>query len=339
MTTPISEKKILICGTGSIGQRHARNVRALGVQQIAVYDPDTVKRSALAAELSCDAFADLDEALATFQPDVVFVCSPTKHHVAQAIAAANAGADLFIEKPLNHTMEGIAELKQMIEKKDLICMVGCNMRFHHGPSVVRKLVEQKEIGEITDAEVTVAFNFTGRADFANDVEKYRHSYNADPQQGGAVRECVHEIDLSMWYFGDAKLESATKEMATPLQLPDVEGTADLYLSHKNGVRSHVHVSFMEPEYRRYCKINGEKGSIEWHFGKEVVVRDTEGTVTSTYTEPEGYDVNQMYLDETTHFFNCVENHTMPQGHIDDAIRALKLALETLEKAEVKTSVS
>ncbi len=327
--------KILIAGAGSIGQRHARNLRVIGMEDIAVFEPDATKRTAITTELSCEGYDDFDEALKTFKPNVVFVCSPTKFHVTQALAAAKIGAHLFIEKPLNHNMEGVDALRKEVESHNLICMVGCNMRFHHGPSTVKKLLDQGVIGRVKHADITVAFNFTGRADFEGKLEKYSKSYNADPSQGGATRECVHEIDLALWYFGPAALKSAMKEMATKIGLPNIEGASNLTLRHENGTVSDVHLSIMEPQYKRGCSIQGEKGTIEWSFGKDVIVYDAKGAVTVTHPEPAAYEVNRMYIDEITYFLECVEKKKKPLGNLTEAKRALEIALETIEKAEEK----
>ncbi len=322
------DSKVLICGTGSIGQRHARNLKTLGIEQIAVFDTDVEKRDAIANEIACNAYADFDEALAAFKPDVVFVCSPTKFHVTQARAAATLGAHLFIEKPLNHTLEGLDELKQEVEAQNLTCMVGCNMRFHHGPKTVKQVLDEGTIGNVSEADVHVLFDFTGRADLKGNVERIRSTYNADPAQGGAIRECIHEIDLSLWYFGSATLDHATKIPAERIGIPEVEGESSLYLDHSSGAKSHVRLSFMHPEYKRGCSITGSNGSIEWDFTENIVhVRDAEGNEVAGYEAPEGYEVNQMYLDEIAYFFDCIESGTKPMGNLDDAMVALATALE------------
>ncbi|MCA9370463.1 MAG: Gfo/Idh/MocA family oxidoreductase, partial [Candidatus Peregrinibacteria bacterium] len=326
--------KILICGTGSIGKRHTRNLRTLGIQHLAVFDPNEQQRKEIAAEIDCDDCGDYEEALSTMKPDIVFVCSPTKYHVTQAMAAAKAGAHLFIEKPLNHTMDGISELQKEVQNRNLTCMVGCNMRFHHGPSTVKRLLNEGVIGAPKRSEIAVAFNFTGRPDFENKVENYSKSYNADPEQGGATRECVHEIDLALWYFGSGVLSSAEIEMASRIQLPDVDGTADLVLQHENGAVSNVHLSFMDPEYKRYCKIEGAEGSIAWSISDNVVkVYDAAQNEVASYPQPDGYEFAVAYIAQTVHFLDCVAHVTKPMASLDDAIRALKIALDALENAK------
>ncbi len=334
MTTPLSAYTVLVCGAGSIGKRHARNLKSIGVGQIAVFDPDATMREAIAQEIGCTTYGDFAEALSTENPDVVFVCSPTKYHVTQAMDAANAGAHLFIEKPLNHSMQGVEELKNLAAKKKLTCMVGCNMRFHHGPSTVHKILEASTIGDVESADVHVLFDFTGRADLKGNLERIRATYNADPSQGGAIRECVHEIDLALWYFGPGDLERATKIRAQRIGIPEVEGEAKLYMLHKDDVTSCVHLSFMNPVYKRGCSIRGTKGSIEWDFTENIVkVSDERGNPSAAYPAPEGYEVNRMYLDEIMYFFDCIQSGRKPMGNLDDAILALEMALKAVETAK------
>ncbi len=306
----MSNTHILISGCGSIGTRHAHNLCALGLN-VTTCDPH--------AEAD---YKDFEEALKEEKPAVVFICSPTKLHIPQALAATKAGCHLFIEKPLSHTLDGIEELQKEVNDRELITMVGCNMRFAFGPSAVKKILDAGTIGKIMKSTV-----YTGSylPDWRpqNDHKK---SYSADPAQGGAILDCIHEIDIALWYAGPARLESVTKESAESIGI-DVEGTADLTLQHESGATSDVHLSFIEPEYKRFCDIEGEKGSVRWDFSeKKVDVKDAEGNVTETIKEPEGYDINQMYMDEVEHFLACVEQKSIPEGNLEEARQTLEIAL-------------
>ncbi|MDD4628940.1 MAG: Gfo/Idh/MocA family oxidoreductase, partial [Candidatus Peribacteraceae bacterium] len=263
------------------------------------------------------------------KPAIVFVCSPTGLHVPQALAAARTGAHLFIEKPLSHTEKGIDDLRKEATKRDLICMVGCDMRFHFGPATVKKLLEEGAIGTVTHATV-----FTGS--FLPDwrpQQDYRKSYSADPEQGGAILDCIHELDLALWYLGPATLRDAVLQPATSLGIP-VEGTADLILQHETGAIGSVHLSFMEPGYRRFCRIEGTAGTIAWDIGeKRVTLSNPEGKTLRTFKEPAAYDLNRMYLDELRHFLDCVRKNVQPQGNLQEATIALGIALEAKRRGK------
>ena len=323
----MSSPTVLISGAGSIGKRHLKNLHDLGVGHLMLCDPDAVRVHELSKEIPCNISASLEDALAAEKPDVVFVCSPTRLHVPQAQKAAEADAHLFIEKPLSHTLEGIGMLEKEIKKRRLICMVGCNMRFHFGPATVKRLLDEGKIGTVTRATV-----YTGS--FLPDwrpQQDYRKSYSADPEQGGAILDCIHEIDLALWYLGPATLEKTVLQPATSLNIP-VEGTADLTLSHVSGATSAVHLSFMEPGYRRFCRIEGTEGTIEWDIGKKtVMLLGKNGTMLEAIPEPVGYDLNQMYMEEIRHFLDCIKRNAQPQGNLQEATAALEIALEAKGK--------
>ncbi len=322
----VSTPSVLIVGAGSIGKRHARNLRELGVERISICDPSDVSRNAAVAEALGPVYADYQEALKKAAPQIVFICSPTKLHVEQAIAAARTGAHLFIEKPLSYSMEALDMLRRDVQG---VCMVGCNMRFHFGPAKVKQLLESNIIGAVKRAVVVTASYLPDW----RPQQDYKKSYSADPEQGGAILDCIHELDLALWYFGPATLAGAEVQRATELGLA-VEGTADLHLHHENGAESDVHLSFMEPGYKRMCAVEGEKGFITWDINKKKVeVFDAEENSIASFAEPEKYDLNQMYVEELRHFLQCTETHRKPMGNLEEASRALELALEAKNTAK------
>lgn len=289
---------VLISGAGSIGTRHANNLQHMQVGAITTCDP----------HVKAD-FSHFDKALQQTKPDVVFVCCPSNLHMEQAITAANFGAHIFIEKPLSHTLEGIDELRKIISEKNLTCMVGCNMRFHPGTIRVKEQLEHGDIGAITSATV-----YTGS--YLPDwrpQQNYKESYSANPVYGGAILDCIHEIDLALWYFGPATLKDAKVEPATSIGL-ETDGTADLTLEHASGIISNVHLSYIEKKYRRFCDINGTKGNIHWDIADDAI------------------DFNQLYIDEIEHFFDCIEQKSPPMGNLTEAAQALEIALAAKNRA-------
>jgi predicted dehydrogenase len=102
--------RFLICGLGSIGQRHLRNLQALGQKDIVLLrnGKSTLPDDELAG-LQIE--HDLAQALERWRPDAVVISNPTALHLGVAIAAAEAGCNLLIEKSVSDTMEGITELQ------------------------------------------------------------------------------------------------------------------------------------------------------------------------------------------------------------------------------------
>lgn len=55
--------KVLVAGAGSIGRRHTRNLCALGIQHVAVCDPDPERLEAVVAEMGVRSFVNFEQAL------------------------------------------------------------------------------------------------------------------------------------------------------------------------------------------------------------------------------------------------------------------------------------
>ncbi|MQF70409.1 Gfo/Idh/MocA family oxidoreductase [SAR202 cluster bacterium AD-812-D07_MRT_10900m] len=120
--------RILISGLGSIGRRHLANLESIGCRKIAFHRSG---KSTIDTPLpDYPSFRDLDQALTEFRPDIVFVCGPSHLHMEVALRAAEARAHLFIEKPLSHSTDGVAELERVAGENGCQVMVGYMTRFH-----------------------------------------------------------------------------------------------------------------------------------------------------------------------------------------------------------------
>lgn len=326
MPTPSESRPVagrfLLLGVGSIGMRHARNLRAAGVGDIFAYDPSHERLAAARAELGVPGFGDLAEAWAVL-PDAVFITSPTALHIPQALEAARRGCHLFIEKPLSHSSEGVSELLAEAEARSLVTMVGCNMRFHPGPATVRRLVAEGAVGPILSARV-----FTGSyLPRWRPQQDYTKSYSASVESGGALLDCIHEVDLALWYLGPATLVASVVRPATSIGL-SADGLAELLLAHESGAISSVHLNFVQRDYYRGCTLVGERGTIRWEFAEGAVrVCGEDGQLRETLPEPAGWEMNQMYTDELGHFLASLRSGSQTANPLPEAARTLALTLE------------
>jgi len=151
---------VLLVGLGSIGQRHVRNLRhLLGAQvEISAFRTRKLPRvltdgfgiepgSDVEEKYAIRVFDDLDEALAQ-RPTIAFICNPSSLHLPAATAAARAGCHLFIEKPLSHSWDGVERFVDIVERSNLVALVGYQMRFHPCLQRLRALLQEKRIGAV-----------------------------------------------------------------------------------------------------------------------------------------------------------------------------------------------
>ncbi len=175
-SVPFARYSVLVVGAGSIGRRHMANLRHLGIGKLAATDPDAGRLQPVIDELGVLGFADLDEALRIFQPNVVFICTPPAFHIEQASCALRSGADIFLEKPLSHRLDGVAEFRAEAERLGRVAQVGYNLRFNPGLQTLKRLVEEEVAGRILWARAEVAQYLPDWRPW----QDYRQSYTASP---------------------------------------------------------------------------------------------------------------------------------------------------------------
>jgi predicted dehydrogenase len=321
---------ILVIGCGSIGQRHIRNLIALKAGDVIAHDISYERLSVVAKEYKVKTYNSVDDALAQ-NPDVAFICTPTSLHIAHAISAAKSNCHLFIEKPLSHSLEGVDELIKIVVQKQLVTLVGCNMRFHPGIALMKELLDKKSVGRVICARIqagTYLPNWHPRED-------YRRGYSAKQELGGGIiLDGIHEIDYITWFLGEVSQVFCFAGKLSSLEI-DTEDTAEILLRFSSGTIAEVHLDYVQRAYSRCCQIIGEEGTIIWDFSERVVRLFTaESGKWQTFSQKPDYGKNEMYIEETKHFFQCVKGNARPMQDINSASRILEIALAAKKAGKI-----
>jgi predicted dehydrogenase len=131
----------------------------------------------------CKGYKDFREIIARKDIDAVAISTPDHWHGLQAIAAANAGKDIFCEKPLSRTLgEGIA-MVNAAQKNKVIWQTGSWQRSVASFRWAVQLVQNGYIGKVTRVEV-------GLPDGHSDFEKTGNDKPDGPVPDG--------VDYEMW---------------------------------------------------------------------------------------------------------------------------------------------
>jgi predicted dehydrogenase len=316
-------RTVAIIGAGSIGYRHLQNLDRLGIEQLFVCDAN---RELLARRKSehpnWKFYAELSE-MAAEAPEAAVVASPSALHEEHTRQVLAWGCAVFVEKPLSPTLQGMERLAQQAKERDIVTLVACNMRFHPGPARVRELLNERVIGDLIFYRIHTGSYLPGwRPD-----QDYRQSYSASVETGGAILDCIHELDLALWYAGPAELSAAKHIPGRAIGL-ETDGLAEILLYHESGTLGSVHLNFIERDYRRSCLCVGTEGTLEWIFDKpEVVKYGQSSKETVRHSLPVDWQINDMYVDEMRHFLDCVAEGRPTQNSIADSLPCLRLALQ------------
>jgi predicted dehydrogenase len=330
---PFAQYSVLVAGAGSIGRRHMANLRKLGARRLAAADPDAARLQAVVDELSAEGFADLDEALRVFKPDVVFVCTPPVFHIEQALGSLRNGADVFIEKPLSHCRDGVGALKAEAGKCGRVVHVGYNLRFNPGIQMLKRLVEEGVAGRILWARAEVAQYLPDWRPW----QDYRQSYTAQRALGGGIiLDASHEIDYILWLLGPPRELTCMAGQVSGLEV-NVEDCATILIRLQSGAQADVHMDFAQRTASRSCVLAGDRARLEWeHALNQVrIIRPGAATEVKTYN----FETNEMYIAEVEDFFSCVHNRVTANQSLAESELTLEVALAALVSASEHKWVS
>lgn len=128
----MSPTRVLVIGCGNMGASHARAYSSLeAFDLVGVVSRGPESREALSTELGGVAtFGDAAAAIAETKPDAVSINTYPDTHYDLCKQALEAGAHVFIEKPLAESYEQAAELVALAKSKGLAIVVGYILRVH-----------------------------------------------------------------------------------------------------------------------------------------------------------------------------------------------------------------
>jgi predicted dehydrogenase len=321
--------RFLVCGLGSIGRRHVRNLTTLQAGEVLGFDVRADRREALTADFGIETVADLEAAWRR-RPTVAFITAPTSLHVPLALQAASQGCHLFVEKPLSDRLDGIDGLIESVCARRLVTLVGCNLRFHPGLRLVKQLVDDGTIGRVIAARVEVGQYLPDW----HPLEDYRQGYSARRDLGGGViLDAIHELDYVRWLLGDVAEVAAFAGTLSDLEI-ETEDLAAILLRFASGAVGEVHLDYVQRAYSRTCHLIGTEGTIRWDYAAGHVRWYTARTgAWQEAANPPGWEPNQMYLDEIAHFLACLRGEATPAQDVASAAQVLAIALAARRAAE------
>lgn len=135
--------RVMVAGLGNMGRSHA-----LAYHRDAAFDlVGLVNRSTPTLDPALAGYPitpDFHEALARLKPDLVCVSTYSDSHADYAIAAMQAGADVFVEKPLATTVADARRVAETAARLGRKVVVGYILRHH--PSWIRLIEEARALG-------------------------------------------------------------------------------------------------------------------------------------------------------------------------------------------------
>lgn len=331
----VENKKVLIVGCGSIGKRHARILKELGVKQIGLADQSASQLALALREIQgAQGYASYEEALKD-QFDAVILCTPPHLHIAQARLAIEANCDVMTEKPLTVHLDGVQELQSLLRVKSRFVMVAMCFRYHAGLRRIKQLVREGEIGRLIHIRASMGENL---AEARPNID-YRQLFVVSEDVGVTLDMC-HEPDYVQW-IADQPVTSVT---AITGKLSNLEmagdDIADLLIKFKGSLTSSIHLDFFQQRRRRYSEYIGTEGTLllemaDWNTCCiHIYHKDDEACRVETLT----MERDDMFREMDRDFLELLDTRQKPELDIQEGLKCLQIVWAAKESSKTGKTV-
>lgn len=262
-----------IIGCGMISNFHARAIAdAAGAKLIGVADRIPEPAIQFAEVHGCRAYDSVAAMLTDPEIQAVSVCTPSGAHLEPALAVAQAGKHVIVEKPLEVTTERCDQIIDACDHAGVRLVAIFQSRFHESARLLKQAVDQGRFGTITLGDAYVKWY---RSQQYYDSGAWRGTWKLDG--GGALmNQAIHSVDLLLWMMGPVAEVSAMTATMTHQRI-EVEDIAIANLKFKSGALGVIEATTTAyPGALKRIEICGSEGSAvleeeaitQWQFAKE-----------------------------------------------------------------------
>ncbi len=280
---------VVIVGAGMISEFQSHAINEVPELRLLGYVDNVVELAEKRAEqFGVKAYADLGEALADPATGLVSICTPSGAHLEPAIAAADAGKHVMVEKPVEITPERVDQIIASCAKNGVTLGAIFPRRFYVTSRLLKEAIDSGRFGTLSLGDVTIKWY---RSQEYYDNGGWRGTWKLDG--GGALmNQGIHGIDLIQWLMGG--IESVAAHAATLAhERIEVEDTATATVRYHNGALGVIEgTTAAWPGSKIRIEICGSKGNVvmedetilNWQFADETPEDDE---IRSKYGPREG----------------------------------------------------
>lgn len=323
---------IIGCGEITSKRRADQFVAAANVRIGMAMDIDETVAQDIGERFDVPHTTDQHDILTRDEIDFVYIATPHHLHAEQAIAAAEAGKHVLVEKPITIDLDSATEVIEICEKYGVTLSVCETYRYHSEYRKAKELIDAGYLGDIVGTKINIwarkpdsywEGGYTGRIE--TDWRKSRET------SGGGVlsTNAVHNID-GMCYLTGLDAERVACEydtFATPI---DVEDFCVVTVRYKNGAIGLIETSSFLQDASYEESIRGDR---VYGTEGELIVSDPVRIRTNDKTDlGDGETWHQISTDDLQpagvrlieDFVDSVLTDTEPPVTGEDGRKALEL---------------
>jgi len=333
--------KMAIVGAGIWGENHARIYKEHPFAEVtAICDMNREKAELIANKIGIpEVYDDYNEMLIKADCDAVAIVTPDFAHADIAVAAANHGKHLLIEKPLATTREDVFRIKHAVEKNGVRAMVDLHNRWSPPFNSAHESVVNGELGKVYSAYMRL-----------NDIK-----WVATDMLPWASKSSIlwflgsHSLDTLRWFFNDEVKRVYSVSTEGVLKEQGVE-TVDQYLTtleFRNGGIAQMENGWLTPNANpcvNDIKFNvlGDKGMIAIDASNHNLIQkytDSKVTVPDILVQNKIFGKHSGFAFQSiSGFVDCILTGKEFPVTLEDSANTVLAILAIMESAKTRMPV-
>jgi predicted dehydrogenase len=287
-----------------------------------------VKREALAERFGCRAAPSFEDAVEDPRVTGVLLATPNDVHAEHALACAERGRHVFVEKPISDTVEAGERMRDACAQAGVRLMVGHAFRRLGAARRAKALVDEGRLGTVVLAEA--CFSLTGRLP----PTAWRAQRARNP--GGPLMQLgIHHVDTLAWLLGPvARTSGRFARVHTSAEIDDV-GVATLEFA--SGALGVLTGSYVSPHVFS-LRLQGTAAVLDYRADLGAVwpaaERVDEVSTLTVDGEPVAFEPRDMLAEELTEFGAAMRGEAIVETGAREGLSALRVILDAVSAREV-----
>lgn len=300
-------------GAGSFGRNHLRVLRQLESARLtAVVDSDRRKAQEAAAQFECEAVAEL--AALSGKVDAAVVATPTVTHADVACALLELGIDVLVEKPVANDLASARRMIGTAARCGRILQVGHLERFNPAVAALRKMVRNPLFFEVHRLSL-----FSPR------------SLDVDV----VLDLMIHDLDIVLSLTGG--LPEEIRAAGISILSPKVD-IANVRLAFPGGCIANLTASRVSTERVRKIRLFQPRQYLSLDYARQDLIAFEVSPANQIGFESVTVEKDEPLKLELAAFIESVRTGKPVEVTGEDALRALQVALEILDRIEIHARV-
>ena len=350
VTSPNARPGLALIGCGGMGQGDADNARHYG-DIVAVCDVDEGHLNSAANRFTSDGkspakYNDFRKLLERTDVNAVIQATPDHWHTLINLAAAQAGKDVYGEKPLTLTVDEGKHIIRAVRKNKIVFQTGTQQRSSTYFHLACELVRNQRLGKLKEVNVFVPAGIRGNnfakvpvpAEFNYDfwlgqapsAEYFKERCHQNfrwwfDYAGGPVTDWgAHHNDIARWGIGLAGPVAVEARIVTPA-LPNGYTTPSEFaatLDWANGVKQTVQTTIADSPYGAILDEKGQRNGIKF-IGADGWIWVNRDGISASSPEllrtplPENSVKLEVSKNHMKNFFDCMTSRKDPIASVEN----------------------